>query len=380
MRILVASNPHKGLLSSLQVGNAIREGLRTDDDTLHVDVIPIADGGDGTIECMQHFFQGHSVLISVPDLYENPVEARAFFCSLDGRKSVFVETADIVGAKLVHPPTAAPLKASSFGVGEFVKRLLHEYGEAFEDLYFGLGGSAVSDAGLGMAQSLGYSFSRKEEAMSPTERHLCCLDLNAITSFSPPEAPPFSSKRFFVLSDVSIPLCGKTGQANTFGHQKGFTHKQIGEYEQGLQNLSLLAHQIAGKEINKQYFGAAGGLAAGISLFLEGSVLPGCEALCNYIDISTLMRKYDYLITGEGKTDSSTLFMKAPTVLGHIAHKVGVQPFIATGMSQFEELSGTKVFAAQREESSHLNPTKALTQMTMVGVEISKFIKGQQEE
>lgn len=308
MKILVVSNPHKGFCTSTQAGNLIRAGILRVRPNWSVDVIPIGDGGEGTVESLTEAWRGSYREVEAFDPLCRPVQVRLGFVS--STNTAIVECWDTAGAGQMSEIAWNTLYLSSFGFGSMLRKVAQM---DVRHIVIGLGGSVISDGGLGMAQALGARFYDHHDCLILPEGSAClsCVDLAKVCRIDTSEIPGFIlNKRYTILADVSIPLLGPGGQAQTFGPQKKATPEEVEFIESSLSNWNRVLSNTFNDSFDIPLAGAAGGLGAGLRAFLSGHLYLGIDYVLDQINFDDLCEEYDIVITGEGRLDRTTALGK----------------------------------------------------------------------
>ncbi|NOT74069.1 MAG: glycerate kinase [Cyclobacteriaceae bacterium] len=311
MTIVVAPDKFKGSLTSKQVCAAIKESLLEIDPSLTIISIPLADGGEGTSDLLTELSHGTIVKIKALDPLFRVTETE-YGISADGR-TAFIEMAKISGLLLLKPEERNPMLTTTFGTGQLIK---HAMERGVEEIVLGIGGSATNDAGIGMAEALGFSFLDENGiALKPTGENLI-----RISSIIKENTHPLLSKtRFTVLCDVDNYLHGPNGAAYIFGKQKGGNESSLRILDEGLLNFQKIAERTFSKEADFSGAGAAGGLGSGAKLFLNARLSRGFHFISTFTKLEDAIAEADLVITGEGKIDHQTLSGKVVQGVAGIA-------------------------------------------------------------
>lgn len=346
MRILIATDKFKGSLTQKEATEAITDGVRRVCPQADLDLCPLADGGEGTVQ---------AVLTSVPGtcrtfdvcgpLAGMKVSAPVAFID-DGRTAV-IELASASGLMLLEPSQYDPTRTTTFGTGELLR---HAANAGAKKIILGIGGSATCDAGIGIAQAWGGAIRMiNGKVYSSTDRKLCGKDLSLVLSihrYQPSYIPdksrsPTSNQKpepildtqgieFVVACDVGNPLYGPDGAAAVFAPQKGATPEQVKLLDEGLRKL---ADRIQRQELAMAPgAGAAGGVGFGMMALFGASVVSGAELVLNLSGFHHRLAQADLVITGEGKLDSQTLAGKAPAVVARACKTAGKRCIAFTGV------------------------------------------------
>lgn len=323
MRFVVAPDSFKGSLSAQQAGEVIERALLSEIPGVTVEVIPVADGGEGTVESFLLATGGERVHLEVTGPTGEKIPS--FYGILGDRETVVIETAAVAGLTLVPEDRRNPLRLTSYGMGEII---IHALDQGFRKLIIGIGGSATNDGGLGMLQALGVTF-HDEEGFSVSPYAVSLADIRAV-DYSTID-PRIHNAEIRVASDVDNPLCGPEGASHIFGPQKGATPEQVEALDRSLATYADRVESHLEKSIQQTPgAGAAGGL--GFALLTIGAELKsGAALVAEVADLERRFQKADWLITGEGKTDSQTLHGKVPFYLAQLAKKHRVPTLLISG-------------------------------------------------
>ena len=318
MKIVVAPDSFKGNMRSEMICRIIRDTVLQECPGADVRTVPMADGGEGTVEAMVAATGGsmHSRVVCGP--LGDEVEAQ-YGLLPDG--TAVMEMAAASGIELIPAARLNPLEASTYGTGELMRHLLES---GHRSLVMGIGGSATVDGGTGMAQALGIVFA---DASGNNIRERGGRILAHIHAIDPSRViPELASAEIRVACDVANPLTGLNGAARVFGSQKGATPDMVAELEKGLGNIA----SIAG--LNEQPGdGAAGGLGYGLRFFCGARIVPGARLIAETVGLPDILAGADLLITGEGRTDGQTASGKLCSVLADMARERGVRTMLLSG-------------------------------------------------
>lgn len=324
MKIVIAPDKFKGALDAAGVAEAIAHGIRQAHPDTDIDLCPMADGGEGTVEAMVRATQGRIIKRAVTGpLSEMKVDAE-FGVLGDGHTAV-IEMAAASGLALLKPEDRSPLNTTTFGTGELL-RAAAEMGAAH--LIVGIGGSATCDAGIGCAQGAGLTvLLRDGESVSATEP-LTGRDMDRVLMVKHARGSPVDRVQITIACDVENPLFGPTGAAFVYGPQKGASAEDVKELDGMLQRLAARLGKQA--EANTPGAGAAGGLGFGMISFFDATLQPGAQMVIDAIDLRRRLCGADFCITGEGKIDPSTLSGKVPGAVAQLCREMSI-PCIAIG-------------------------------------------------
>lgn len=323
MKFILAPDSFKESMTAKDACISMEKGIRKvfkDATCIHV---PMADGGEGTVDALIESTNGnlHEVEVTAP--LGNKVKAK--FGILGDGKTAVIEIAEASGIHLVKLEDRNPLLTTTFGTGELIK---HALDMNVERIIIGLGGSATNDGGVGMLQALGASFKGsdgKEIALGGGAlKDLCTIDLSGF------------DKRVYdvkieVACDVKNPLTGEKGASFVFGAQKGGNKETLEVLDSNLKHYAEVVKRDMGKEIDKvEGAGAAGGLGAALIGFCNGKLESGIDLVIKYSNLEEKVRNADFVFTGEGSIDFQTKFGKTPIGVAKIAKKYNI-PVIAFG-------------------------------------------------
>lgn len=322
MRVLITPDKFKGSLTATEVACCIKQALLAYQPTLETTLRPIADGGEGTAEVLTTATNGQLRTVRVNDPLFRPVDA-TYGISGDG-KTAFVEMAQASGLSLLKLKERNPLLATTFGTGELIRDAI---GRGVQEVVLCIGGSATTDAGMGMAAALGYEFLDKANApLHPIGQSMRFVNRIRRASLD----IDLRSVQFRVACDVENPLFGPNGAASIYGPQKGATAKMVKELDKGLQTIAnVLKRDFGIDEADKPGSGAAGGLGYGARVFLNATFQNGFDLVSEMLDIGGEISRTDLIITGEGSLDMQTLEGKVIAGLARLAksHQVPVIAF-----------------------------------------------------
>ncbi|MDX8001092.1 glycerate kinase [Xenorhabdus sp. Reich] len=328
MKIVIAPDSFKESLSALQVSQAIEQGFQEIFPQADYIKLPMADGGEGTVDSLVAATGGKRVSCTVTDPLGQPVEA--FFGLLGDGKTAVIEMSAASGLHLVPIEQRNPLITTSYGTGELILAAL-EHGA--QKMILGIGGSATNDGGAGMMQALGAELSDGDGRILPFGgTALTRLESINLTTLD----PRLSQIDLTVACDVNNPLCGEFGASAVFGPQKGATAEMVKVLDSALHHYGMKIEALTGKNvINEAGAGAAGGMGASLLGCLGAKLQPGIEIVIDVLKLEEIVQGADLVITGEGRIDSQTIHGKTPIGVARVAKKFGI-PTIALvgGMSR----------------------------------------------
>ncbi|HVP66245.1 MAG TPA: glycerate kinase [Anaeromyxobacteraceae bacterium] len=324
MRVVVAPDSFKGSASAVAVAEAMRRGVLSVFPDADVRTLPIADGGEGTVEALVAATGGHLEQRTVRGPLGDPVRATWGILG-DGRTAV-VEMAAASGLPLVPPGRRDPRIASTFGTGELVRATLDA---GLSSLIIGIGGSATNDGGAGMARALGARFLDADGREIPEGgaalARLARIDLDGLD-------PRVAASTMVVACDVDNPLTGPRGASAVYGPQKGATPEVVAELDRALGVFASVASRATGRDVALlPGAGAAGGLGAGLLFFTPARLRPGVEIVLEATRFDEVVQGADLVVTGEGRTDRQTAMGKAPVGVAAAAKRRGVAVVCVSG-------------------------------------------------
>lgn len=329
MRILIAPDSFKGSLSALAAAQCMERGARAVFPQAVCDLIPMADGGEGTVDALVEATKGQTFPLTVRGPLGKAVEARWGLFG-DGRTAV-VEMASASGLPLLRPEERDPLRACTFGTGELIRAalaVLHRQSEnrppekaERPTLIIGIGGSATNDGGSGAVRALGTRFlDANGDDLPPGGAALARLDRIDRSGLD----PLLAQTEILVACDVDNPLTGPRGASAVFGPQKGADPDMVRELDAALAHYAALARAATGRDIADQPgAGAAGGLGAGLLFFTGAALRPGVEIVLEATDFAARAQQADLVLTGEGMSDFQTAYGKAPVGVARAAKRFG---------------------------------------------------------
>jgi glycerate kinase len=321
MRILIAPDSFKNALSALEVAKCLRNGMEKALPDAVFELIPMADGGEGTVEALIDATGGRLITRTVNNPLMKPVEA-SLGISGDGTTAV-IEMASASGIQLIGADERNPWITTTYGTGELILAALDE---GCREFVIGIGGSATNDGGTGAACALGIRF--LDEEGKPVEQGGGYLDRVVTIDMSGLD-PRIAACGIRVACDVSNPLTGPTGASHVYGPQKGAGKEMVKKLDSNLRHMAGLILDQLGKDVDRiPGAGAAGGLGAGLIAFLGGELVAGVTAIAGVTGLDEAAERADLVITGEGKIDSQTRYGKTPYGVAASAKKTG-KPVIA---------------------------------------------------
>nr|BBH91061.1 glycerate kinase [Thermosporothrix sp. COM3] len=324
MRILIAPQALKGSLTATEVGQAIAEGARMVYPDADIQVIPIADGGEGTVQALVDATHGSLHYHTVTGPLNTPVQA--FYGILGDGTTAVIEMAASSGLPLVPPEKRDPRITTTYGVGELIRAALDHGCRHF---IIGVGGSATNDGGAGMAQALGAS-------LTDTRGHELERGGAALARLAHISLEHFDTRlqecTFEVACDVTNPLCGPTGASAVYGPQKGATPEMVTQLDAALANYArVIERDLHCAVADIPGAGAAGGLGAGLFAFLHATSRPGAAIVLEAVQLEQQVSTAHLLITAEGRLDGQTAYGKSVSAVARAAKKYHIPVFVVAG-------------------------------------------------
>lgn len=314
MKVVVAIDSLKGSLSSMEAGNAIAEGIYRADAEAKVEVRPLADGGEGTVDALVQGMNGSLRKVRVTGPLGDKVDAA--YGIIEEAKMAVIEMSAAAGITLVPDEKKNPLFTTTYGVGEMIRDAIEKGCRKF---VVGIGGSATNDGGIGMLQALGYDFlNSKGNAVPYGAKGL--EDLAEIRKEH--VLPELAQCEFKVACDVTNPLCGPLGASAVYGPQKGATPEMVREMDQWLADYAKLAANCSERaDAEHPGTGAAGGLGFAFLTFTNAVLESGIKIVSEETKLEQYIQDADIVITGEGRLDGQTAMGKAPVGVAKLAGK-----------------------------------------------------------
>jgi len=302
---LLAPDSFKESATAKEISNAMEKGILKVFPDAAITKVPMADGGEGTVQSLVDATGGKFIERRVHGPLENKVNA--IYGILGDEKTAVIEMASANGLHLVPKEERNPFKTSTFGTGELMKECLDM---GMKKIILGIGGSATNDGGAGMARALGVKF-LDNEGNELVNGGKTLIDLKSIDITK--LHPQLNNCEIIVASDVNNPLTGEEGATSVFGPQKGATAEMVTELDNALQNYAQVIERDLHKNVeNISGSGAAGGLGAGLLAFTDATLKSGIEIVIQHTNLENKMKNIDYCFTGEGQIDSQTKFGKTP--------------------------------------------------------------------
>ena len=331
MKVIIAIDSFKGSLTSVEAGEVAREGILQVHPNWQIDLIPIADGGEGMLGVMLAATGGSIQTVTAHDPCMKPTVAE-YGLSADGT-TAFIEMAAVSGLPLVPKELQNPMKTTTYGTGELIKDALEKGCTRF---IVGIGGSATNDAGTGMLQALGFRFldaSGKElgQGGEILEKvlHICSQNVHKM----------LKNAHFIVACDVQNPFYGPDGAAYVYARQKGADERMIADLDKGMQHFAKVLQKWAGRDISLiEGSGAAGGMGGGMMALLGAELKSGADLLLDISRFDERIADADLIITGEGRIDRQSLMGKIPGKILQRAQTHGIPVIAVAGSVEDEAL------------------------------------------
>ena len=377
MKLLIAPQEFKGTLTAVEAAEAIAEGIRRVRPDAELDVLPLADGGPGTVATVLASAGGALHTSRVHDARVRPIDA-SWAVLEDG--SALIEMSAAAGLLTIPPELRDPTRTTTFGVGELIRAALDA---GCRTIRIGAGGSATQDGGTGAARALGVRFlgpgGRPLEeggaALLDLERiDLVGIDPRLAQSRTPGASPLRGPERLArhgndpgpapcrieVLADVQTPLLGPAGTSRIFAPQKGASPEDVERLERALERLDSVVRAQLGKSLaDAPGTGAAGGLAFGLCAFFGATIVPGFDAIASQVRLDERIAAADLVITGEGCLDAQTGLGKGPLALARRARADGKRCVAFAGRVRhapfevFDEIVEVSPEVAERDPRAH---------------------------
>jgi glycerate kinase len=324
VKVLVAPNSFKGSLSASEAASAIARGVRQVFPDAEIVEVPVADGGEGTVEALVSAHHGAYRTAEVEGPLGDPVAAP--YGLIDGGRIGVVELASASGLTLIAPERRDPRKTSTYGFGQLLDEVRST---RVQEIIAGIGGSATNDGGAGMAQALGYrlldaagnELPRGGAALARLER----IDPSGFDS-------SWHAVKVRVACDVTNPLTGPRGASAVYGPQKGADAEAVRELDAALARLASVIERDLGKRVaDVPGAGAAGGAGAGLMAFLDAALVPGAPLVVEASGFDSRLTGSDLVITGEGRADEQTAYGKAPGEVAKRAQAARIPVLLIAG-------------------------------------------------
>lgn len=326
LRFVIAPDSFKESLSAVQAAQAMQRGILRQFPDAICRLVPLADGGEGTVDALLNACAGQKVSCRV----RGPLPQQQFesyFALIDDGKTAVIEMAKANGIHLIPLAQRNPALTSTYGTGEMIRQALDL---GVSKIVIGLGGSVTNDAGSGMAQALGVKFldqaGLEVQPCGGNLKQICEIDLSALDA-------RLATTEMLIASDVNNPLCGEYGASAIFGPQKGATPELVKILDQNLGYFANLVETTLGVNVQHQAgAGAAGGLGFGLLAFAHAKIQSGVELLIQQTGLTEKITQADVVLTGEGKIDRQTFMGKTPFGVAQVAKSLNKPVYAFAGM------------------------------------------------
>ncbi|OCT12043.1 glycerate kinase [Paenibacillus pectinilyticus] len=327
MRFVVAPDSFKGSLSAAKAGEVMTRAILLEMPDASVKVVPMADGGEGTVETLVSACNGKFVPLEVTgplgeltETYYGLIDSES-----DGKSKAIIEAANIFGLTMVPMEHRNPLHTTTIGMGQVIRHVLDQ---GIRSLVIGLGGSSTNDGGLGMLAALGVQFKDQQGQLLPGFGR--DLEQVAFADFSGLDTR-LTECEIIVASDVINPLCGINGATYVYGPQKGATSEMVVALDEAMSRYAEVVETVLVNEFrHSPGAGAAGGLGFAL-LAIGAQIVPGAQLVGEMTKLKDHIRATDWVLTGEGKSDNQTLFGKLPYCVAQWAKEADKKVLLISG-------------------------------------------------
>jgi glycerate kinase len=349
MKILIGVDSFKDSLSAIDVSRSIKKGILKANNRAEIKEIPLADGGEGTMEILVNNLNGKIIKTKVFGPLGEKINGSY---GIVDENTAIIEMATVAGLELLKEKDRNPSKTTTYGVGQL---MLDAFDKGCREFIIAIGGSSTNDGGIGLASALGVKFldinNNEIELNGNGLKDLVMIDISDIDK-------RVKESTFQIACDVDNVLCGENGAAYVYARQKGANDKMIEMLDKNLFNLSEVIKKDLGKDIlNIKGAGAAGGLGAGLVAFLDGSLKSGFDIVSNILNLENEIKKCDLVITGEGSFDYQSLNGKVPVGVAKLAKKYNKKVVVIAGSvgkitDEIREIGITSVFSIINKPST----------------------------
>ena len=341
-KYVVAPDSFKESMTAKEVCDAMEKGIKKADSAAEVIKVPMADGGEGTVDSLVDATNGQRVIVEVTGPLGNKISA--YYGILGNGTTAVIEMAKASGLEIVEKKKRNPMITTTFGTGELIRDALDHN---VKEIIIGLGGSSTNDGGSGMAQALGAKLlDQNNNQISFGGGNLDKLDKIDISDLD----SRLQDVKIILASDVTNPLIGKDGASRVFGPQKGATPEMVEKLENNLQHYAKIIKRDLNKDVaSVSGAGAAGGLGAGLMAFTTCKMRQGVDIAIEVTKLEEKVKSADYVFTGEGGTDFQTKFGKTPygvAKLGKKYHKpvISLAGYLGEGIDSLYSEGFTAIF------------------------------------
>ncbi len=370
LTFVLAPDSFKESMSAAQASQAMQRGIQNVIPDAHIIHVPMADGGEGTVDALISSLKVQSIACEVTGpLPEQRIQT--YWGLIDAGQTAVIEMAKANGIHLLKPSQRNPMLTSTYGTGEMIKQALDL---SVKKIIMGSGGSITNDGGAGMAQALGVQFLNHAGELI----QVCGGNLDQVKSMDLSGLDPrLVDTEIIIASDVNNPLCGPNGASIIFGPQKGATPEMIKQLDQNLGHFAdVVAGQIGCDYRHVAGAGAAGGLGFGLMAFTAASIRSGVELMIEQVQLSEKIAQADYVLTGEGKIDSQTSLGKTPFGVAQLARKFnkpviafaglvgeGIEDLFESGFSQIVGINLPDCPLEEALKNAEMNLEKAVAEI-----------------
>ena len=370
LTFVLAPDSFKESMSAAQVCQAMQRGIQNVIPDAHIIHVPMADGGEGTVDALISSLKGQSIACEVTGpLPEQRIQT--YWGLVDPGQTAVIEMAEANGIHLLKPSQRNPMLTSTYGTGEMIKQALDL---SVKKIIIGLGGSVTNDGGAGMAQALGVRFLNHAGELI----QVCGGNLDLVKSMDLSELDPrLADTEIIIASDVNNPLCGPNGASIIFGPQKGATPEMVKQLDQNLCHFAdVVAQQIGCDYRHVAGAGAAGGLGFGLMAFTAASIRSGVELMIEQVQLNEKIAQADHVFTGEGKIDFQTKFGKTPFGVAQVAKHFnkpviafaglvgeGIEDLFESGFSQIVGINPPDCPLEEALNNAEMNLEKAVAEI-----------------
>jgi len=335
MNILICPDKFKSSLSAFEVSNAIKSGILQYTPEVEIQMHPLADGGDGSIDVLSHFLPLQEVSTETIDPLGRNITTTYF----RENKTAYIELAKAAGIDLLKKDEHHPLSTSTIGTGYQIR---HALSSGCDKIYLFIGGSATTDAGMGIAHAMGIRFYDKEnnilDPIGANLMHVYNIDKSGLIL-------EVHQTKIIILCDVENVLYGVQGAAYVYGPQKGANPYEVKELDNGLQNFAKVIQTQFDIDISTIIGGgAAGGTAAGLVGLIGATIHKGIDTIMSLTHFEQKVEKADFVISGEGKIDNQTLYGKTIAGVSHLCEKYNKPLFLFCGVNQLTVSEATHLY------------------------------------
>lgn len=341
-KYVVAPDSFKESMTAKEVCNAMEKGIKKADPAAEVIKVPMADGGEGTVDSLVDATHGQRVIVEVTGPLGNKISA--YYGILGNGTTAVIEMAKASGLEIVEKKKRNPMITTTFGTGELIRDALDHN---VKEIIIGLGGSSTNDGGSGMAQALGAKLLDQNNHQIPFGGgNLDKLDKIDISNLD----SRLRDVKIILASDVTNPLIGKEGASRVFGPQKSATPEMVEKLENNLQHYAKIVKRDLNKDVaSVSGAGAAGGLGAGLMAFTTCEMRRGVDLAIEVTKLEEKIRDADYVFTGEGGTDFQTKFGKTPYGVAKLGKKynkpvISLAGYLGEGIDSLYSEGFTAIF------------------------------------